>query len=322
MPEENDSPFLLDPHRRGLQNLDRMARYREQDAGRPRRRRRGRGRRHARAAARPRGLADRDPREGPVLGPRPRLGLRREGLGQALLDGHARDRRHRPDRDGQEQLGRRRRRLDDALRGLRAALPPVRLRDERRATASAPTGRSPTGTCSDRSSGVERELPVAGQDWPWGDPHTYPHAPHPIAGAAVGRLAGRAPLRDRDARRPGLDHERRLRQPAALHLPRLLPPGLQGEREGEPADHAPPGRDRARRRGARRRDGDRGSRSTTRPAAAPASPTSATAREHFQRAEAVAVCGYAIETPRLLLNSPRSGSRTGSRTAPTRSAAT
>ena len=31
---------------------------------------------------------------------------------------------------------------------------------------------------------VELELPVAGQDWPWGDPHAYPHAAHPISGAA------------------------------------------------------------------------------------------------------------------------------------------
>jgi len=31
---------------------------------------------------------------------------------------------------------------------------------------------------------IELELPVAGQDWPWGDPHSYPHGPHPIAGAA------------------------------------------------------------------------------------------------------------------------------------------
>jgi hypothetical protein len=31
---------------------------------------------------------------------------------------------------------------------------------------------------------VELELPVAGQDWPWGDPHRYPHAPHPVSGAA------------------------------------------------------------------------------------------------------------------------------------------
>ncbi|MGH3396931.1 MAG: hypothetical protein ACRDPO_19805, partial [Streptosporangiaceae bacterium] len=32
---------------------------------------------------------------------------------------------------------------------------------------------------------IEEELPVAGQDWPWGDPHSYPHAPHPVSGAAV-----------------------------------------------------------------------------------------------------------------------------------------
>ena len=32
---------------------------------------------------------------------------------------------------------------------------------------------------------VERELPVAGQDWPWPEPHTYPHSPHPISGAAA-----------------------------------------------------------------------------------------------------------------------------------------
>jgi choline dehydrogenase-like flavoprotein len=31
---------------------------------------------------------------------------------------------------------------------------------------------------------VELELPVAGQDWPWGDPHRYPHSAHPISGAA------------------------------------------------------------------------------------------------------------------------------------------
>ena len=29
---------------------------------------------------------------------------------------------------------------------------------------------------------LEQELPVAGQDWPWGDPHTYPHHPHPVSG--------------------------------------------------------------------------------------------------------------------------------------------
>ena len=29
---------------------------------------------------------------------------------------------------------------------------------------------------------LEAELPVAGEDWPWGDPHRYPHSPHPVGG--------------------------------------------------------------------------------------------------------------------------------------------
>jgi len=29
---------------------------------------------------------------------------------------------------------------------------------------------------------IEQELPVAGQAWPWGDPHTYPHHAHPTGG--------------------------------------------------------------------------------------------------------------------------------------------
>ena len=29
---------------------------------------------------------------------------------------------------------------------------------------------------------IEAELPVAGEDWPWGDPHSYPHHAHPVGG--------------------------------------------------------------------------------------------------------------------------------------------
>jgi choline dehydrogenase-like flavoprotein len=29
---------------------------------------------------------------------------------------------------------------------------------------------------------IEAELPVAGQDWPWGDPHSYPQHAHPVSG--------------------------------------------------------------------------------------------------------------------------------------------
>ena len=38
---------------------------------------------------------------------------------------------------------------------------------------------------------IEAELPVAGQHWPWGDPHGYPHSPHPMGanGLAFQRAA-------------------------------------------------------------------------------------------------------------------------------------
>ncbi len=37
---------------------------------------------------------------------------------------------------------------------------------------------------------IEAELPVAGQNWPWGHPHRYPFSPHPISGAAARLWAG------------------------------------------------------------------------------------------------------------------------------------
>jgi len=37
---------------------------------------------------------------------------------------------------------------------------------------------------------LELELPVAGDHWPWGDPHRYPHTAHPVAGGAEAAWAG------------------------------------------------------------------------------------------------------------------------------------
>ena len=37
---------------------------------------------------------------------------------------------------------------------------------------------------------LEHELPVAGEHWPWGDPHGYPHSPHPVAGGALRAMKG------------------------------------------------------------------------------------------------------------------------------------
>ena len=135
-----------------------------------------------------------------------------------------------------------------------------------------------------------------------GRPALLPAPPAPGRRQRRDLPARRAGGRHRRAGRPGRDPQRPLRQPAALHLPRLLPAGLQGQRQGQPADHPHP-----RRAGPRRRD----------PARQPWSPgslvddrtgrvdrrraTCAGGREHRQRARAVAVAGYSIETPRLLL---------------------
>src|SRR5437868_3733101 len=35
------------------------------------------------------------------------------------------------------------------------------------------------------AGGITLAQRLARQDWPWGDPHSYPHAPHPVCGAAL-----------------------------------------------------------------------------------------------------------------------------------------
>ena len=48
---------------------------------------------------------------------------------------------------------------------------------------------------------LELELPVAGEYWPWGDPHRYPHTAHPDRRRRRRGPRGSAQARDRDARR-------------------------------------------------------------------------------------------------------------------------
>ena len=102
---------------------------------------------------------------------------------------------------------------------------------------------------------VERELPVAGQDWPWGDPHTYPHAPHPISGAAAVAWRGAEDCGIEMRVGPvSITNGRFGNRPHCIYRG-LLPAGLQGQRQGQPAHHPSARRDRARRRGPRQRDG-------------------------------------------------------------------
>ena len=120
-----------------------------------------------------------------VLGPGHRLGQRRTRLAHPVLDRPAADRRQRPGPVGVQQLRPRRRRLHDPLRRVHPPVPPVRLPHPQPPTGSAPTGPSATPTSSRYYEQLEAELPVAGQDWPWGDPHRYPHHPHPVSAATA-----------------------------------------------------------------------------------------------------------------------------------------
>ena len=149
---------------------------------------------------------------------------------------------------------------------------------------------------------IEEELPVAGERWPWGDPHAYPYRPHPVGGngeiflrgaRALGIDAKVGPVAIANGRfgnRPHCIYRGFCLQgckvnakasPLITHIPDALAHGAEvradamvtsvevDERTGEATGvHYVKG-------GAPR----------------------------FQRARTVALAGYSIETPRLLLNS-------------------
>jgi choline dehydrogenase-like flavoprotein len=149
---------------------------------------------------------------------------------------------------------------------------------------------------------LELELPVAGEYWPWGDPHRYPHTAHPIAGGADAARGGARKLgiemrvgpvgitNGAFGNRPHCIYRGFCLQgckvnakasPLVTHIPDAIEHGAEiradcmvTEVEIEESS--------GRVTGVRYvQDG----------------------RERFQSAEAVAVAGYSIETPRLLLNS-------------------
>ena len=222
------------------------------------------------------GLPRGRPRGRPVLGHRARLGQRRGGLAQALLERPAHHRRQRTRSRSAPTTAAR------ASAAARSTGRPSRRASIRRTSAST----TQDGVGADWPISyedlkpyyelLEREMPVAGPAYfPWGDPHGYPYGPHPMGGGrrrADPRL--HASWHPRQRRRPGGDPLRLARRPAALHLSRLLHPGLQGRREGEHA-RSPTCPTRSR-NGAEIRDRLHGRRGSTsaRTAASPASPTS------------------------------------------------
>jgi choline dehydrogenase-like flavoprotein len=149
---------------------------------------------------------------------------------------------------------------------------------------------------------IENELPVAGEDWPWGQPHGYPHRPHPVSGngeifqrgaLAAGIEARVGPVAIANGRfghRPHCIYRGFCLQgckvnakasPLITHLPDALEHGAEVR-----ADTMVTSVELDQRTGRAigvhyLRDGV----------------------EHLQRARLVIVAGYSIETPRLLLNS-------------------
>jgi choline dehydrogenase-like flavoprotein len=149
---------------------------------------------------------------------------------------------------------------------------------------------------------LELELPVAGEYWPWGDPHRYPHTAHPIAGGAEIAVEG--------ARRLGI--EMRV-GPVGItngsfgNRPHCIYRGycLQGCKVNAKASplvtHIPD----AIEHGAEIRADCMASSIELDESSGRVNGVRyiGDGVERFQHAEAVAVCGYSIETPRLLLNS-------------------
>jgi choline dehydrogenase-like flavoprotein len=150
---------------------------------------------------------------------------------------------------------------------------------------------------------VELELPVSGQNWPWGDPHGYPFPPHPVSAAALaawrGALKLDIPMRvgpvgivnGTFGNRPHCIYRgfclegckvNAKASPLVTHLPDAIANGVEVRADSMACRVELDERGLAR--GVEYID-------TT------------TGEHRFQRAGMVAVCGYSIETPRLLLNS-------------------
>ena len=149
---------------------------------------------------------------------------------------------------------------------------------------------------------IEEELPVAGEKWPWGDPHSYPYRPHPVGGngeiflrgadhlgltAKVGpvaivngRFGNRAHCIYRGFCLQGCKVNAKA-SPLITHIPDALAHGAEV---------------RANAMVTKIEIDERSGRATGVHYVRDGVP-------HFQRAAIVVVAGYSIETPRLLLNS-------------------
>jgi choline dehydrogenase-like flavoprotein len=301
MPEENDSPYLLHPHRRGLQNLDRMARYEPAEevdllvvgagAG---------GITLAQRLAR-RGWRVVILEKGPFWDPdRDWVSDEKGSAGIYWTD------KRIVGGDDPIEMGKNNSGVGvgGSMTHFAGYVPRFHPSDFETRTRDGVGADWPISYWDLKPSveRIERELPVAGQDWPWGDPHTYPHGPHPVSGAASKAWQG--------AREYGVEMRVgpvSITNGAFGNRPHCIYRGfcLQGCKVNAKASplitHLPD----AIEHGVEVRADSTAVRVETNSAGDCVTGVTYVreGRWEFQRAAAVAVCGYAIESPRLLLNS-------------------
>lgn len=150
---------------------------------------------------------------------------------------------------------------------------------------------------------LEQELPVAGQDWPWGDPHRYPFSPHPVSGAALKLWDGAIKLGIEMRAGPvGIVNGTFGNRPHCIYRGYCLQ-GCKVNAKASPfVTHLPD----ALAHGVEIRANCMAGRIELDKHGKACGVTYFGAhggQERFQRAKVIAVAGYSIETPRLLLNS-------------------
>ena len=149
---------------------------------------------------------------------------------------------------------------------------------------------------------IEEELPVAGDAWPWGDPHTYPHRPHPVGGNGEIFLRGADKLGIVAKVGPvAISNGRFGNRPHCIYRGFCLQ-GCKVNAKASPLiTHVPD----ALAHGAEIRADAMVTRIAVDVHTGHATGVHYLRGgvEHFQHARMVAVAGYSIETPRLLLNS-------------------
>jgi choline dehydrogenase-like flavoprotein len=299
MPEENDSPFLLDQHKRGLPNLHKMARYAESapvdlvivgaGAG---------GVTLAQRLAR-KGWKIVILEKGPLWDPDRDWVSDEKGAAPLYWTDNRIIGGTDPIEMGKNNSGVG---VGGSMTHFAGYVPRFHPSDFEVRTRDGVGADWPISYWDLKASfeRLERELPVAGQHWPWGDPHDYPHGPHPVCGAALKAWDG--------AKDCGI--EMRV-GPVSItngsfgNRPHCIYRGfcLQGCKVNAKASplitHLPDGIEY----GVEVRADSMVTRIESEGARVTGVVYQHDGVEHFQRADAVAVCGYAIESPRLLLNS-------------------